>query len=165
MSREAWQLEPLTRPLVDAELAALLRLDADMPGEPWTPSHWRLELPDKWRWSRVARTGGILMGFLVASKRMGAVHIHRLAVDVTARRRGLARRLVLDLAGSAATAGETAMTLKLRPDNVPARTLYLDLGFRVLPQTDANLVMIAAPADVLESARPTGSRFPAPRQP
>jgi ribosomal protein S18 acetylase RimI-like enzyme len=145
----AWTIEPLTGAAVDRELTVLQALDAGMPGEAWAPAHWRLDLPGKWRWSRVARTDGELLGFLVASDRMGAVHVHRLAVAQAARRRGVARALVLDLARTAAAEGVRELTLKVHPENLPARELYATLGFSVAAQEPTTLVLRASPAAVL----------------
>jgi ribosomal-protein-alanine N-acetyltransferase len=156
----AWIIEPLTAATVDRELAVLQALDAGMPGEPWTAAHWCLELPGKWRWSRIARADGGVLGFLVASDRLGAVHIHRLAVAPAARRRGMARQLVLDLARSAAVGGAAELTLKVRPDNLPARRLYEELGFRVGAEEPATLLMRASPATVLARDRRGESAFP-----
>ena len=153
---ETWTIEPLTAVLVNRELPVLLELDGNMPGEPWTSEHWRLELPGKWRWSRVARAGGPVVGFLVASDRKAAIHIHRLAVGPSARRQGLARRLVLDLARSAVAAGAAALTLKVRPDNLPARQLYGALGFAVAAEEPATLFMRASPAEVVARSRSGG---------
>jgi ribosomal protein S18 acetylase RimI-like enzyme len=155
----AWAIEPLTAATVDRELSVLQTLDAGMPGEAWTPAHWRLDLPGKWRWSRVARADGELLGFLVASERMGAVHVHRLAVAHAARRRGVARALVLDLARAVVAGGAGELTLKVHPDNLPARQLYAALGFSVAAEEPTTLVMRASPSAVLARDRSGDSDF------
>lgn len=54
------------------------------------------------------------------------------AVDPPARRRGLARMLVRHAVRSAREAGAQRAVLEVRESNVPARTLYERLGFRLV---------------------------------
>jgi N-alpha-acetyltransferase 10/11 len=54
-----------------------------------------------------------------------------LFTDRAHRRRGLARALIGSVLSQAASAGESGVALRVRPDNMPALDLYGSLGFRV----------------------------------
>lgn len=78
--------------------------------------------------------------------------ISNLAVHPDHRRRGVARRLLLAGTESARARGARRISLEVRADNVPARRLYEELGFR---QVDSTTRMNMHP---LHSARPLRSR-------
>lgn len=59
-----------------------------------------------------------------------------LAVATTARRRGLARLLVLHCIEQARTAGQRRLVLCSHEDMASARRLYASLGFQRLPERD-----------------------------
>jgi ribosomal-protein-alanine N-acetyltransferase len=59
------------------------------------------------------------------------LHINSLAVAPDARRRGHARRLLVEVFADARADGVTAATLEVRRSNAPAVGLYEGLGFRV----------------------------------
>jgi len=87
-------LRPLSRGEVMEYLPQFESLDAETPGEPWGQAHWLLDLPGKWEISRVLLREGRLIGFLIASRKEGAVHFHRLAVAANERRQGLGNLLM-----------------------------------------------------------------------
>lgn len=73
--------------------------------------------------------GALLAAVLTTEIARQVAHVAQIAVDPDARRRGLARRLLL-AAGAAATAeGMKRLTLVVDEDNTPARDLYASLGF------------------------------------
>jgi ribosomal protein S18 acetylase RimI-like enzyme len=75
------------------ELAAVelraFQASAAYDDEPWQVENFVRPLPDKTELSLVAMAGGPI-GFLVASRRPGGVHVHRLAVDPGHQRAGIA---------------------------------------------------------------------------
>lgn len=143
---------PLTRARVRAHLPALLRLDADTPGEPWHAEHWLADAPWKWRLSRLVLDGARPVGFLVASRKPDALHVHRIAVDASMRRRGIAEALIRALAERALRERVDALSLKVQETNEPARALYARLGFRAIHPPDRTLQLRARAADVVAAS-------------
>jgi ribosomal-protein-alanine N-acetyltransferase len=68
-------------------------------------------------------------GFVLARTASDEAEILTLAVMPAARRKGLGRSLVLEVAGQAFARGARAMFLETGHDNAPARALYAGLGF------------------------------------
>lgn len=83
--------------------------------------------PDR-RVARVAQDQGHVVGFAMATRQPDEVHLLDLAVAPSHRSRGVARRLVAELATSAQHDGAHAMTLEVRSSNGAARRLYEALG-------------------------------------
>jgi ribosomal-protein-alanine N-acetyltransferase len=142
----------LTRAQVHAHLPALLRLDAETPGEPWRAEHWLADAPWKWRLSRLVLDGARPVGFLVASRKPDALHVHRIAVDASMRRRGIAETLIRALAERALRERVEALSLKVQETNEPALALYARLGFRAVHSADRTLQLRARAADVAAHA-------------
>ncbi len=68
-------------------------------------------------------------GGLLAPRNSGDADIQTLAVNPTARRRGLGRMIVVALLAEAAVRGAGQVFLEVRADNPSARALYDSLGF------------------------------------
>lgn len=85
-----------------------------------------------YRFAAVAESGGILIGFAVAS----ILRIDKLAtlesivIDPGFRRQGVGSALLVDAMRSAAGAGARLMVLEVRASNVAAIGLYLRQGFQ-----------------------------------
>lgn len=58
-------------------------------------------------------------------------HITNVAVHPQHRRTGIARMLLAELTGIGCAQGVLRYTLEVRVSNIPAQTLYIDIGFRV----------------------------------
>lgn len=80
--------------------------------------------------SRAASGAGRLDGVaLVTDLGVGTAHLAQLAVRPEARGRGLARRLLTEVADGATRAGFARLSLLVSGANTGARALYLDAGF------------------------------------
>jgi ribosomal-protein-alanine N-acetyltransferase len=77
----------------------------------------------------VARCAGRVAGFGVMRFGDERAHLVLLAVDVAARRRGVARRMLDWLATSAGAAGIASIHVELRAGNAAAHALYRAAGF------------------------------------
>ncbi len=77
----------------------------------------------------VARSAGRVTGFGVMRFGDERAHLVLLAVDVAARRRGIARRMLDWLAASAGAAGIASIHVELRAGNAAAHALYAAAGF------------------------------------
>jgi ribosomal-protein-alanine N-acetyltransferase len=71
-----------------------------------------------------------IAGFLVAASESADWEIENVVIQEGARRRGMGRALILDLLARARKENANSVQLEVRESNVPARQLYLNLGFR-----------------------------------
>ncbi len=112
------------------DLDAVLRIEADSFATPWTRGLFEDELArtDDREWL-VVEEGGVLLGFGGLMVAPDGAHVLDLAVAPDARRSGVARDLMLRLAGQAADRGVSRMTLEVRAGNDAALALYASLGF------------------------------------
>jgi ribosomal-protein-alanine N-acetyltransferase len=104
--------------------------------DPWPPSAFLSEIQFTWSWfrlageagpdGRLARVDAFLIGWVMPDD----MHVLNVAVAPEARRRGLARRLLLEALEGFAERGGGLASLEVRPSNVAARRLYEALGFR-----------------------------------
>ncbi len=111
------------------DLAGLVELDAICFDEFWR--YGMTELAELFRTERlvVAETvDGELIGYTLATASRGASTLGRLGVAVAARRHGLARALVTDVARWAVGAGAETLSLCTQEENAAARALYCAAG-------------------------------------
>ena len=105
---------------------------ATFPTDAWSASMMRAELEDGNTHYLVAETeDGSVEGYagLLAPVGTGDADIQTIAVAETARRRGLGRRLLVELIREAQERGAYRVFLEVRADNQPAQQLYRSLGF------------------------------------
>lgn len=77
----------------------------------------------------VAEVDGRIAGYGGMWVVCGEAHVTNIAVMAEYRRNGIARMLLLWLMERAMQRGATCMTLEVRENNLPAQTLYGQLGF------------------------------------
>ena len=100
-------------------------------GDPWPPAFFRGEIGHPLAWARIAERSGTLAGYLVAWLGAGAGHLANLATVPELRRRGIARRLIVELLEEARRRSVTSLTLEVRASNFAAQALYRGFGFRL----------------------------------
>lgn len=123
---DAVRVVPMRRRDVD-EVAALERV---VYPRPWSPAVFRGELArTEDRAYRVARRGRRLLGYAGVLVAADEAHILTVAVEPTARRGGVATRLVVEVLAAARELGATAATLEVRESNAAAEALYRRFGF------------------------------------
>lgn len=118
------------RPATVADLPALMHLETLFPeGDRISVRSWRRFLARQ-ACVLVAEAGAVL-GAVVVLTRAGSLtaRIYSLAVDERAQGRGVGRKLIEAALACAAEAGCMRLSLEVRPDNDPARTLYRKCGF------------------------------------
>jgi ribosomal-protein-alanine N-acetyltransferase len=81
---------------------------------------------------RVARLGGVVVGFSLAWRAADELHLTDLGVTVSVRRRGIARVLVSELKREGELGGGRVILLEVRESNHAALSLYLGFGFKEL---------------------------------
>ena len=113
------------------DIGALIDLDASCFDAFWR--YGRPELADMIEHERlvVAHTGdGAVIGYTLATASRGAATLGRLGVAPSARRCGLARALLSDVASWAVRAGAATLTLCTQEENAASRGLYASVGLR-----------------------------------
>ncbi|MBA3714104.1 MAG: GNAT family N-acetyltransferase [Pyrinomonadaceae bacterium] len=129
MQRSGLDLQLLSKSKLMDYLRQLEIIDADMLGEPWGQAQWLLDLPGKWGLSWILLRETQPIGFLIASRKERALHIHRLAVAAKERSKGWGGVLMAIAARRALEQGCQNITLKVHHANTGAIAFYTRLGF------------------------------------
>ena len=116
-----------TRPLVYADLPAVLSVERRSFETPWSLAMFVLELSKPSGVSLAAERGGRLAGYLVCSRYEGFWHLMNVAVDPAARRAGIATALIARL--TAELGPGARLMLEVRQSNRGAIEMYRKLGF------------------------------------
>ena len=116
------------RPMEEADLPQVMRMEKDTFSDPWNESFFRtcLEVSACW----VLEQPGDICAYAVMSVEATQAHILNLCVDFEFRRRGLGRRLLTHLLDQAHRNGALVAFLEVRPSNRSAIQLYQSMGFR-----------------------------------
>lgn len=126
------QMEPpvVLRELTAADVERVADIEAVTNPSPWPRNLFagELDLAPSVRHWLVAEVGGEVVGFAGLSFVLDTAHLLNLGVAPGHRRRGIARRLCLQLEEEARRRGVTGLTLEVRETNQPAIDLYLSLG-------------------------------------
>ena len=121
--------EPITyRPLAYSDLPQVIALERRAFPTPWSLAMFVLELSKPAGVCIAATESRKIVGYLICARYDQVWHLMNIAVDVAARRRGIATGLLeemLERAGS-----HQAYTLEVRMSNAPAIALYERFGFR-----------------------------------
>lgn len=120
------------RTATEADLPALLELEAEFPGDRISRRGLRRLLRAPSARVRVIGTPGTMDAALILLSRRGTrvARIYSLVVAPPGRGRGLAQALVRDAEQHAGARGLTRLRLEVRADNHPARRFYEKLGYR-----------------------------------
>jgi len=118
------------RPMVDADVDAVLALDALVHPTTWSPEFVRsqLGLPGS-RTNLVAELYGALVGHAALLVVADEGHVTSVAVAPDHQRMGIGRVLLAALCRDAEHRGLVAMTLEVRVSNAAAIALYRRFGF------------------------------------
>jgi ribosomal-protein-alanine acetyltransferase len=98
---------------------------------PWKREFFASEVGAAHRFNRVVRApNGLLAGYVFCAFAGGEIHVNKIAVDPSCRRRGIARVLMQEVFDLATRIRAEEIYLEVRPSNDPARNFYSSLGFR-----------------------------------
>jgi ribosomal-protein-alanine N-acetyltransferase len=115
-----------------AHVDRLMPFEREMFGtEAWTPGSYRAEIADTRSRYYIAVEGddGALLGWAGVMVAADVAEILTVGVVPSARRQGLARKMLADLYAEAKRRGAIEMFLEVRVDNAEAISLYQDEGF------------------------------------
>ena len=147
------ELQPLSRSKLIEHLSQLEVIDAKTLGEPWGQAQWLLDVPSKWELSWLLLCEKQPIGFVIASRKESALHIHRLAVAAEERCKGLGKLLMAAAARRALEQGCAVITLKVQRTNMGAISFYTRLGFTASGRRRDNLEMTGDSRQVFETAQ------------
>jgi ribosomal-protein-alanine N-acetyltransferase len=117
-------------PMRMADVAAVLEIERLSFSAPWPAFAFEQELTaNRLAHYRVARLGERVVAFGGIWLMVDEAHITTFGVHPEHRRRGVGRRLLLELAEVALELGSARMTLEVRVSNEPAQALYRSFGF------------------------------------
>lgn len=122
------------RPATLADLPALLAIESHAEtAAHWSEAKYREMFSGSGlkRLALVAESGEVVQGFLVARAIADEWEIENVVVASSARRKGLAAGLIEELLRLAGQNRACAMFLEVRESNLPARSLYEKMHFRV----------------------------------
>lgn len=95
----------------------------------WTPAQVRAAMTDANTNVLVASDGAVLLGFGIMEYGEAHAHLALFAVNPSARRRGIGRRLLHWLEAVALSAGISTVKLEVRVSNRAGLAFYRQLGF------------------------------------
>lgn len=120
-------------PMTVADLQRVLAIERMCFTSPWTEANFRYEVEENpMAWNLVGRADGEVVAFACAHIVADELMINDLAVDPSARRRGIGSGLLRHIMDGARIRGCRLATLEVRPSNAPARALYEAFGFEVV---------------------------------
>ena len=122
-------------------IGAVAALEQACFSAPWSAAALAEELTNPLAVFRVAVDGDAVLGYVGMHHVLDEGFITNVAVSPEARRRGVARALLADLAAYGAAHNLYRITLEVRVSNVAARTLYESEGYKadgIRPKIYAN---------------------------
>jgi ribosomal-protein-alanine acetyltransferase len=131
------------------DLDAIHSLEVSCFPSPWRRDFFESELRGDSRFHLVARRGGTLIGYLFAMWFFDEMHVNKIAVAESERRKGIADALMDRCLEFARANGVTTISLEVRQSNRGAQAFYEHLDFepmyvrpRYYPDGEAAVVMV-----------------------
>jgi len=131
-----------------ADIDAVHRIEQASFPAPWRREFFLSELHADGRYNIVAKRGGVVVGYLFAMWIFDEMHVNKIAVDASLRRRGIADALMARCFAFARERGVETISLEVRRSNESAQEFYRHLDFestyvrpRYYPDGEAAVVM------------------------
>ena len=132
-----------------SDIVAIHRLETLCFPAPWRREFFESEMDAAGRFNLVAKREGRLIGYLFAMWFFDEMHINKIAVAQSERRRGIALRLMEQCLDFAAMHDIRTMSLEVRESNDGAQEFYRHLDFeplyvrpRYYPDGEAAVIMV-----------------------
>lgn len=116
-------------PLTEDDIPAILEIEKQSNGAPWSERSFRNELQHPYGIFLVAKKLSAVVGYAGAWLVVDEGHITTVAVDPLHRRQGIGRTLTLEILKRCRERGMLCSTLEVRASNEPAIKLYEALGY------------------------------------
>ena len=118
-------------PMAQSHIDAVAALEQACFADPWSAAALAEELSNPPAVFRVAVEGDVVLGYVGMHHVLDEGFITNVAVSPAARRRGVARALLGDLAAYGGAHSLYRITLEVRVSNAAARGLYESEGYRL----------------------------------
>lgn len=118
--------------MIQTDVREVAHLESLITPSPWSAAMFHEEIALGSYCRILEGASGSVLGYSVARLQVDEWHLLTLGVALSYRRQGGARRLLDDLIQQVTMAGGRAILLEVRASNLPARTLYQDMGFHFL---------------------------------
>jgi ribosomal-protein-alanine N-acetyltransferase len=115
--------------LGENRIPGILEIERQVNDAPWSERSFRNELDHKQGIFLVAILNGDVVGYGGIWLIIDEVHITTLAVDPAHQRKGIGKKMLIELLKRAQAAGMVCSTLEVRAGNASAISLYEQLGF------------------------------------
>ncbi|UFS70428.1 ribosomal protein S18-alanine N-acetyltransferase [Geomonas sp. RF6] len=115
--------------MTEKDLPAVLRIEEDSFPHPWTECHFLDEIGSPHGYPVVAVAGAEVVGYLCLKVVLDEAEILDVAVNRSARGRGIGRALVQSALSFCRERGASFLFLEVRAGNAPAQALYRAMGF------------------------------------
>ena len=132
----------------ERDLDEVHRIEVESFPVPWRREFFASELDASGRYSLVAVRSGSVIGYVFAMWIFDEMHINKIAVTETERRRGIADALMDRCVAFARETGVTLLSLEVRKSNMGAQEFYRQRGFeasyvrpKYYPDGEAAVVM------------------------
>ena len=133
----------------EEDLDAVHRLETLSFPAPWRREFFESELQSVGRFNLVAKRGARLIGYVFTMWLYDEMHVNKIAVDESERRRGVALKLMQQCLDFAEVHEVRTVTLEVRESNATAQAFYRHLDFerlyirpRYYPDGEAAVVMV-----------------------
>jgi len=118
--------------IADIYLEELIRLDCTLFDiGSWNKENFLKKMPDKDKLSKIILLNDLPIGYLICSRRKKRVHIHRLGIRSVLQKKGLGRRLMMNLFKDAKKYGVKCITVETS-ERLNAEKFYISFGFKRL---------------------------------
>ena len=120
------------REMTQKDIPSVAAIERECFSQPWSEGSLSSEILKENALMLVACSGGAVIGWGGLEHLLGEGSITNVAVSKTARRKGAARRLMLEIIKRAEVLCIESITLEVRESNIGAISLYKGLGFEEL---------------------------------
>ena len=141
--------EVVIAPVSEADLEAVHRLETLSFPAPWRREFFESEMSAAGRFNLVAKRDDRIVGYLFAMWFFDEMHVNKIAVEESERRRGVALTLMEECMEFAAAQGVRTISLEVRQSNGGAQQFYRRLDFeplyvrpRYYPDGESAVVMV-----------------------
>lgn len=117
------------RPMIEADLAAVLRIEQACFPRVWTREHFLAEIGSERGTPVVAEFNGQVAGYLCLTVLLDEAEVLDVAVDPALQGRGIGAQLMQWACDEAVRQGAALLRLEVRATSIPAITLYERFGF------------------------------------
>lgn len=136
-------------PAAEGDLTAVHQLETLCFPAPWRREFFESEMSAAGRFNLVAKRGGAVIGYLFAMWFFDEMHVNKIAVVESERRRGVALRMMDECLAFAEMHEIRTISLEVRQSNEGAQEFYRRLDFeplyvrpRYYPDGEAAVIMV-----------------------